>query len=126
MAKAKRAQSDQFTMSIPNNMDLKVRDQKWIGLAEVVPDRRCDILEQGYAAFVPVVAGAYSVRAFYSLVHEELKSLHLKLVRIEDMERLSVRRRRHRLPKDLEAEIASLGPARRLALGTFHAFKQQK
>jgi hypothetical protein len=97
--------------------------QTWIGLAEVVPSEQCDVLKQGYRAFVPVVAKAPCAQAFYDVVKNELKALQLKLVRMEEVEHLSERRRKHTLPNDLESAIDALGVADQLALGCFHTFR---
>jgi len=36
----------------------------WIGLAEVIAGQKCDVLKEGYAAFVPVVANAFGAKHF--------------------------------------------------------------
>jgi hypothetical protein len=95
----------------------------WIGLAEVVPGKQCEVLKEGYRAFVPVVAKAPSARAFYNVVKNELKALQLELVRMEDVEHLSERRRKHALPNELESAIQGLGSVDRLAFGCFHTFR---
>ena|SRR5215510_1948649 len=93
-----------------------------IGLAEVVAGQKCDVLKEGYAAFVPVVANASGAQAFYNVLKDELKALELELIRMKDVEPLSERRRKHTLPNDLETAIDGLSSAHRLALGTLHAF----
>jgi hypothetical protein len=95
----------------------------WIGLAEVVRGRECNLLREGYAAFVPVVAKAPNAQAFYKLVKEELTALHLELICMEDVEHLSERHRKRTLPNDLETAIDGLSSAHRLAFGRFHAFR---
>jgi hypothetical protein len=75
---------------------MSVRTCAWIGLAEVTPGRECDLLKQGHAAFVPVVAKAPNAQAFYEVVKSELKALQLELIRMEDVEHLSELRRKHR------------------------------
>jgi hypothetical protein len=102
---------------------MSVRTCAWIGLAEVTPGRECDLLKQGHAAFVPVVAKAPNAQAFYEVVKSELKALQLELIRMEDGEHLSERRRKHRLPDDLETAIEGLSSAHRLAFGRLHSFR---
>jgi hypothetical protein len=97
-------------------------EDSWIGLAEVVARQGCDVFKEGYGAFVPVIANAFNEHAFYELVRNELKALRLDLLRMEDVERLSERRRKHTLPKDLETAIDAHSSTHRLAFGSFHAF----
>jgi hypothetical protein len=94
----------------------------WIGLAEVVPGQECDVLKEGDTAFLPVVAKARNAQAFYHVVKDELKALQLELIRLEDVEHLSERRRKHALPNDLETAIEGLSSTCRLAFGRFHVF----
>lgn len=90
-------------------------------LAEAVARQGCDVLKEGYGAFVPVIANALN-EPFYELVRDELKALRLDLLRLEDVKRLSERRRKRSLPKDLETTIDALSSGHRLAFGSFHAF----
>lgn len=99
------------------------RTYTWIGLAEVVATEKCDVLKEGYAAFVPVVAKAPNAEAFYKTVKDELEPLRLRLIEWKVWSNLSGRRRKHTLPSDLEIAIDHLSSTRRLALGSFHAFR---
>jgi hypothetical protein len=99
------------------------RTYMWIGLAEVVAHEKCDVLKEGYAAFVSVVAKAPNAEAFYNTVKDELDPLRLRLTRMENVEHLSDRRRKHTLPSDLEVAIDYLSSTRRLAFGSFHTFR---
>jgi hypothetical protein len=95
----------------------------WIGLAEVVTDGESDVLKKGDAAFVPVVAKATDAQEFYKVVKDELKTLQLELIGLEDVEHLSERRRKHTLPDDLETAIHGLSSAHGVALETFQVFR---
>lgn len=99
-----------------------MRDQElWIGLAEVKRLPGNDVFANPYA-FVPVIAYASNPLKFRALVQRQLAERRLELLRLQDVEMVSERRKKHTLPDELEDAIGGLNHNRRVALGGFHTF----
>lgn len=96
--------------------------QLWIGLAQVEPWVGNDLLGNAAGAFVPVIGDAGDETDFLALVERELGALQFDVLALEDVELLSTRVRKHKMPADLSEAIAALSPENPLALGTFEAY----
>ena len=95
---------------------------RWIGLAEVTPLEGSHVLDAGTGAFVAVVGDSATTDMFYNLAAREFRELRLKLIKLEDVELLSTRRRKHVLSQAFETAIAELCPANPLVFDSFHVF----
>lgn len=102
---------------------MNIINKRWIGLAEVLPQEGNQDLSQNSGAYVPVVGDAIDERAFFELVQNELQLIEFKLVRLQDLELLETRIKKHSLPDPLAAAINAISSENLLAYGTFQAFK---
>ena len=113
-------------MTIPEDSERAAGLERWIGLAEVTHDLGSDVLDEGCSAYVPVVGDASDPADFFRLASEEFATLRLRLIRLDDVEHLSLRRRKHALPDALENAISQMANTTRLVYGSFHTFRDDE
>ena len=103
-------------------MQTSTGQQLWIGLAQVEPWAGNDLLGNAAGAFVPVVGNAVNETDFLALVERELGALQFDVLVLGDVELLSTRVRKHKMPAELSEAIAALSPENPLALDTFQVY----
>ena len=99
---------------------------RYIGLAEVHPHPGNLELEGAVGAFVGVVGDAVNKREFFNLVCSEMSKLGFGVVRMTDVELLSLRRLHHSIPEDLNAAIDCLGEHQPIAFTTFDCYESEE
>lgn len=96
---------------------------RWIGLAQVRIPAGSEILGGPTAAVVAIVGDAKNEIAFGDLAETELRKLGFELVGLEDVELLAKRTLKTTLPRELIESVDALSRESLIALGTFHAYK---
>lgn len=94
----------------------------WIGLVEISDKPGNEILNDSTGAFVIVLASALSARDFTNKVKENIESMGLEFIQIEDVELFSERAEKNELDKNiinLAIEVIETGEIR---FGDFHTF----
>lgn len=94
----------------------------WIGLAKVGQMSRTGVLGNADRAYTNAIGKADSRASFRKNVKQELATLGLSLIRLENAERLPERLSKYAIDKELEKLTKSVAQTGRVGFGTFHAF----
>jgi hypothetical protein len=102
-----------------------MKNEIWIGLAEVVALPECKRLGSGNGAFVKIALWADSDSNFYSKAERAISELDLQLLELEDREPLAERLSRIQAGDETEqmAETARMNPGD-IVFGTFHIWQK--
>jgi hypothetical protein len=102
-----------------------MKNEIWIGLAEVVALPGCKRLGDGKGAFVKIVLWAHSDADFSAKVNKAISELDLQLLELEDREPLA-KRLSHIEAGDetLQMEETARMNPKDVVFGTFHIWKK--
>lgn len=97
-------------------------EEKWIGLAEVVPKSRNSELDK--SAFVNVIGLASSHDSFSDLVRRECERIGVELVDLEDVEPWRTRIQNYQPDEEVVSLAASVSPDYPFLFHTFYTFDE--
>lgn len=96
--------------------------QLWIGLAKVEQLNSNGVLGDAEGAFTNAIALAEGRASFRRQVKEALDELDLRLIRLENPERLKNRLTKHSIDPELREVAEAATNNDRVNFGTFHAY----
>lgn len=94
----------------------------WIGLGNVVAARDGQALATGEEAYVHLIGLGEDERDFLQLVDLTLREMGLRMLSLDEVDRLSDRQQHGHISDDLLKIATTVSEARPLAFGTFHSF----
>ncbi len=98
-------------------------EKKWVGFIEVRDWNGSSDLGSGVKAFTNVMGIASSKDDFFQIVAENLKSLGLELITMEDCELLCERMQYFEVQDELVSLANEFAADKQVVFGTFHAYE---
>src|SRR5687768_2246156 len=97
-------------------------EQVWIGLVEVMPRNKKNVLNNTPGAFTNALAYAANASDYTQIVREALSELDLVPVDFQDVEPFSVRESKFQLSGDMKELAAEVRQTKRVNFGSFYNF----
>jgi len=94
----------------------------WIGMAEVVPQADCELLEEGKGAFVNVLTLATNTDEFRRKLVRVCRDYKLQLIGLDNCEPFTQRHLRSGVAEDLAEMADTLSNPAYVLFGTFNTY----